>query len=37
VAARAGEGAVLRAGNGFKLALMRRAVARALEQVGEAA
>ena len=31
-AARAGEGAVLRAGNGFKLDLMRRAVARALEQ-----
>jgi xanthine dehydrogenase YagS FAD-binding subunit len=36
VAARAGDGAVLRAGNGFKLALMRRAVARALEQIGEA-
>lgn len=33
-ASRAGEGAVLRAGNGFKLELMRRAVARALEQVG---
>ena len=34
-AAHAGEEAVLRAGNGFKLALMRRAVARALEQAGE--
>ena len=36
IAAHAGEGAVLRPGNGFKLALMRRAVARALAQAGGA-